>query len=448
MKDILNKLVLSALQDLLDERKLELEDYPINIRETKDKVHGDFSSNIALIIAKSLGLNSLDVAEAIASKIKISKEIKKIEVAAPGFINFFVKQTTHSEILDEIYAKKDKYGAVPNKKKLKVLIEYVSSNPTGPLHIGHGRGAIFGSVLANLLSFVGFKVDEEYYINDQGRQLDVLTLSVWLRYLIRHGIKIGMAKGTYQGVYVVEIAKYLDEKRIDAVPSSKEIITLEEEIKISIDEPGLDRLIALSKDLLGNKFKKIKTLALNAVMEGIKEDLKSCGVHHNKWFNETSLYKKNKNKNALVLDAINLLTSENLTYKKDAALWFKSTTFGDDKDRVLQRANGEYTYFASDIAYHKDKYNRDYDKIINVWGSDHHGYLPRVKAAISGMGLDIEKLEVSFIQFANLIRKGEKVSMSTRTGDFVTLSELIREASSDATRFFLYKQKGRSAFRF
>ncbi len=417
---IIDQLTL-IVQSILKESDISNSDYKIRLQENKDKKHGDYASNIAMILAKDLSLNSKDLADQISNEFPLDNQILKVEVAGPGFINFFVSKETHAQVLNAIDLKKEKYGH--SKKKLgKVLIEYVSSNPTGPLHVGHGRGAVFGSVLAKLLRAAGHEVDEEYYVNDYGRQMNILTVSVWLRYLQNSNKEIIMSDLGYQGEYIKLIAE----------------VSL---LKVQKDESDIDSLISFMQKTLADGFLEIRSFALDNMLNLIKEDLDKFGVNHNLWFFESSLYREDKGNKSKANEAISKLTSNNFVYEEDGALWFKSSEFKDDKDRVLQRSNGEYTYFSSDVAYHLDKYNRAYDRIINIWGSDHHGYLPRVRAAMEASGKDTEKLEVVFIQFANLIRNGEKISMSTRSGEFISLKELLEEVTSDAARFFYINRK-------
>ena len=437
---IIDQLTL-IVQSILKESDISNSDYKIRLQENKDKEHGDYASNIAMILAKDLSLNSKDLADRISNEFPLDNQILKVEVAGPGFINFFVSKETHAQVLNAIDLKKEKYGH--SKKKLgKVLIEYVSSNPTGPLHVGHGRGAVFGSVLAKLLKAAGHEVDEEYYVNDYGRQMSILTVSVWLRYLQNSNEEIIMSDLGYQGDYIKLIAEGLvKENKEKYLLSSEEHESIMSLLKVQKDESDIDSLISFMRKTIANGFLEIRSFALDNMLNLIKEDLDKFGVNHNLWFFESSLYREDKGNESKANEAISKLTSNNFVYEEDGALWFKSSEFKDDKDRVLQRGNGEYTYFSSDVAYHLDKYNRAYDRIINIWGSDHHGYLPRVRAAMEASGKDTEKLEVVFIQFANLIRKGEKISMSTRSGEFISLKELLEEVTSDAARFFYINRK-------
>ena len=445
MKEELKKSLNQALKSLEKEHNVILSKTKIEIKENKEKEFGDFSSNLALVLSKELSKPPKDIAEMLLKELGEKDFIDRMEIAGPGFINFFLSHASRTEILRIINKEKNKFGFSTKKKAEKdsVLIEYVSSNPTGPLHVGHGRGAAFGSVLASILKATGHQVDEEYYVNDQGRQTEILSLSVWLRYLEIFNQVSLFPNNCYQGAYIESLAKELEKDKDKKFCVDKE---LEKEISqlLSLDltEEELDNLIAKSKELLKKGFKEITTFALENILQNIERDLKAFGVEHNKWFKESSMFSTSRTNRSLIGEALDSLKSKKKLYEKDGALWFQSTDFGDEKDRVVKRENGATTYFASDIAYHANKFNRGYSKIINVWGADHHGYLPRVKAAMSALGEDTDKFEVIFIQFANLIRGGKKLSMSTRAGEFISLNELIEEVTSEAARFFFINRKG------
>ena len=439
-QNIINQLKL-IVDEIIKESDFSDINYKIRLQENKDKEHGDYASNIAMILAKNLSTNPKNLAEQISKDFPLDDDILKVEVAGPGFINFFVSEATHAEVLKKIDSEKVKYGH-SKQKAGKVLIEYVSSNPTGPLHVGHGRGAVFGSVLASLLTAAGHEVDEEYYVNDYGRQMGILTVSIWLRYLQNSSENISMSALGYQGDYVKLIAEELLKDNKDKyLLSENDHDNILPILKVQKDEKDIDSLISFMQKTLGEGFLEIRSFALDNMLDSIKSDLNNFGVEHNLWFFESSLYVKEKDKPSKTDKAISNLSSNNFVYEKDGAIWFKSSELKDDKDRVLQRSNGDHTYFSSDVAYHLDKYNRSYDRIINIWGSDHHGYLPRVRAAMEASGMDTNKLEVVFIQFANLVRNGEKISMSTRSGDFITLSELMNEVTPEAARFFYINRK-------
>ncbi len=440
MKNDLIRILKTVLKQIGEENGIDFSNKKVSIQENKEKSHGDYASNLAMVIAKDLSQTPREVAEKICSLLPSEEWIEKVNIAGPGFINFYLKKDTHNEILLLIEESGRDFGRNNSGNGERVLIEYVSSNPTGPLHVGHGRGAAFGSVLSELLRCAGYKVDEEYYVNDHGRQMNILTISIWLRYLHQNGQELKFSKKGYQGVYVEQLAKQLAEEKGTKYNLKENESDLLELLEAQETEEDLDRLIGWGKLFLKENFEEIREFSLREIMSSIKEDLKLFGVNHNLWFNESSMY-SNKIDLPDIDKSIKLLSESGFLYEKEEALWFKSTEFGDDKDRVVKRANSDNTYFASDISYHLDKYDRGYDRIINVWGADHHGYLPRVSAAMEALGKSRDKLEVVFIQFANLLRNGEKVSMSTRGGEFIPLIELIEEVSSEAARFFYINRK-------
>ena len=440
MKNDLIRILKTVLKQIGEENSIDFSNKKVSIQENKEKSHGDYASNLAMVIAKDLSQTPREVAEKICSLLPSEGWIEKVNIAGPGFINFYLKKDTHNEILLLIEESGRDFGRNNSGNGERVLIEYVSSNPTGPLHVGHGRGAAFGSVLSELLRCAGYKVDEEYYVNDHGRQMNILTISIWLRYLHQNGQELKFSKKGYQGVYVEQLAKQLAEEKGTKYNLKENESDLLELLEAQETEEDLDRLIGWGKSFLKENFEEIREFSLREIMSSIKEDLKLFGVNHNLWFNESSMY-SNKIDLPDIDKSIKLLSESGFLYEKEEALWFKSTEFGDDKDRVVKRANSDNTYFASDISYHLDKYDRGYDRIINVWGADHHGYLPRVSAAMEALGKSRDKLEVVFIQFANLLRNGEKVSMSTRGGEFIPLIELIEEVSSEAARFFYINRK-------
>lgn len=346
----------------------------------------------------------------------------------------------------EVLAKGADFGRGANKG-VKVQVEFVSANPTGPLHVGHGRGAAYGASLSDVLAFAGYDVTREYYVNDAGRQMDILALSTWLRYLAFFGIEIPFPPNAYQGDYVIDMGRDMRDAHQDrfAQVTVEQILAgtpglppsdrKDDESKQQREE-HLDALIANAKKLLGDDYGWVHGFALNEQLGDGRDDLGEFGVRFDKWFSEQSLFDT-----GLVERAVSRLEQQGHIYLQDGAKWFRSTAFGDEKDRVVQRENGLYTYFASDIAYHLNKYERGFDRIIDIWGADHHGYIPRVKGAIAALGLDPAKLEVALVQFAVLYRDGQKTSMSTRSGEFVTLRELRREVGNDACRFFYVLRK-------
>ena len=439
MKDNIKKTLSEILEDLYSQVEPEIKNLKISIQDNKEKEHGDLATNIAMVLAKPLKKNPKEIAEEIKQNFVLDEKIIKIEVAGPGFLNFFLSKDSHGEILEQIQKENKDFGKSGSKQS-KVLIEYVSSNPTGPLHVGHGRGAVFGSVLSSLLEEAGFEVDQEYYVNDFGRQMNILATSVWIRYCQLFSSEIKMMQQGYQGDYLLPVAKNLKEEKSDSLFKIEESL-IQKLNSEDQDDEFTDQLVESLRVILKEEFQYIREFALSEILHLIKADLEQCGVHHNAWFSESSLYGNDGNTDSKVDGSIEELKSRGFIYEEGGAIWFKSSSLGDDKDRVLKRGNGEYTYFASDVAYHLDKYDRGYDRVINVWGSDHHGYLPRVRAAMDACDRDINKLEVIFIQFANLVKAGKKVSMSTRSGDFITLNELMNEVTTEAVRFFYINRK-------
>ena len=439
MKDNIKKTLSEILEDLYSQVEPEIKNLKISIQDNKEKEHGDLATNIAMVLAKPLKKNPKEIAEEIKQNFVLDEKIIKIEVAGPGFLNFFLSKDSHGEILEQIQKENKDFGKSSSKQS-KVLIEYVSSNPTGPLHVGHGRGAVFGSVLSSLLEEAGFEVDQEYYVNDFGRQMNILATSVWIRYCQLFSSEIKMMQQGYQGDYLLPVAKKLKDEKSDSLFKIEESL-IQKLNSEDQDDEFTDQLVENLRVILKEEFQYIREFALSEILHLIKADLEQCGVHHNAWFSESSLYGNDGSTDSKVDGSIEELKSRGFIYEEGGAIWFKSSSLGDDKDRVLKRGNGEYTYFASDVAYHLDKYDRGYDRVINVWGSDHHGYLPRVRAAMDACDRDINKLEVIFIQFANLVKAGKKVSMSTRSGDFITLNELMNEVTTEAARFFYINRK-------
>ena len=429
MKKQIQELIAQSLQSL------ELEQANITVENTRDTSHGDFATNIAMVMAKVAKTNPRQLAENIISHLPESDIIEKTEIAGPGFINFFLKGNTHQSIITEILDKADSYGDSNIGNNTPTLIEFVSANPTGPLHIGHGRGAAYGAVVANLLKKAGYAVSCEYYINDAGRQMDILAVSVWLRYLQLNEQDIPFPENAYQGDYINDIAAALLDSHNDKfVTSVNELLPLfkEEDAELKIDG-----LIKHCIDVLGEEnYRLIFDEGLNTILNTIKNDLIGFGVEFDNWFSERSLVDE-----GIVKKCLNKLTDNNWVYEKDGAQWFRSSDLGDEKDRVLVRENGQATYFASDIAYHLSKVERGFEKIIDIWGADHHGYIARVKASMQAMDLSPDKLEILLVQFATLYRGKEKLQMSTRSGKFITLKELQDEVGTDATRFFYIMRK-------
>ena len=439
MKDQLQDLLNKCIQELISKGTLNEKPSKIRIDHTKDNSHGDYATNIALMLSKQAKMSPVELAKIIIDQFEQKSFIKKIEIAGPGFINFFMSQETSSSIVNEIIDQAALYGSSEIGHGKKVLLEYVSANPTGPLHVGHGRGAAYGATVSNLLRNAGFIVDNEYYVNDAGRQMDILTVSIYLRYLTICGESLRFPDNGYQGQYINDIAQVIYEASGQEFHLKSDLVF--ENVSKDGSEGGdkeihIDQLIERAKSILGDRFKAVFKVGIESILGGIKNDLAEFGVIFEKWFSEQSLIDSGLSEACIS----KLKDSKNL-YEKDGALWFKTTNYGDEKDRVVVRDNGNHTYFASDIAYHLEKLERGYDKIINVWGADHHGYIPRVKASIEALGHDPNKLEILLVQFANLYRGGSKVQMSTRSGSFVTLEDLRAEVGNDAARFFYILRK-------
>jgi arginyl-tRNA synthetase len=411
-------------------------DAPITLERPKQASHGDFASNLALQLAKPMRRSPRELAALLLAELPPSALVLKAEVAGAGFINFTLAPTAKTAVVPAVLAAGAAYGrGAP--RGVKVQVEFVSANPTGPLHVGHGRGAAYGASLADVLAFAGFEVTREYYVNDAGRQMDILALSTWLRYLAACGIEIPFPPNAYQGDYVVDMARQVLDAHQDRYARVSAAQVLAGAPPLEADKEGhLDALIVNAKHLLGEDWPYIHQHALTEQLADGRDDLEQFGVHFDRWFSEKSLFDT-----GLVERAVGELERRGHIYLQDGAKWFRSSAFGDEKDRVVQRENGLYTYFASDIAYHLNKYERGYDRIIDIWGADHHGYIARVKGAIAALGLDPTKLEVALVQFAVLYRNGQKASMSTRSGEFVTLRELRREVGDDACRFFYVLRK-------
>jgi arginyl-tRNA synthetase len=434
MKQHIEQLIQAALEQLRSDGKLAAATPVIQIDATKDKQHGDFASNIALLLAKPMQSKPRDVAAMIMAALPASANVSKVEIAGPGFINFFLTESAFHTIVPDILAAGEKFGLVNIGKGKKVLVEFVSSNPTGPLHVGHGRHAAYGSIVADLLSAVGYDVYREYYVNDAGRQMDILATSVWLRYLDALGETIPFPTNGYKGSYVNDIAAEIKAQhgKDFAAPAAKVLAELPLDAPAGDKELYIDAVIARAHEILGEKnYEIIFNAALNGILADIRNDLEEFGVHYENWFSERELVKSD------VVDRMfERLKSQDLAYVREGALWFRSTNFNDEKDRVLERANGQRTYFANDLAYHINKFERGFDTAIDIFGSDHHGYIPRMKAGLTGFGIAEDKLTYLLVQFVTLYRGGEQAQMSTRSGSFVTLRELRDEVGNDAARFF------------
>jgi len=400
---VIKKKISELIEDTVREIWGEIGEIKFEIEKPKREIYGDYATNVALVLKGKLNIPPLEIAEKIVSKLRKKTSIfSKIEAVSPGFINFWISPEYYTENLKKILELKEKYGSLNLGKGKKVLVEFVSANPTGPLHIGHGRGAAYGDALARILDFTGYKVVKEYYINDKGTQMNILGESVYLRAKELSGEKIDFPEDYYKGKYIYDIAK-------EALKLYPELLSLEKERAVEI----------------------CRELAIKLILEDIKKDLENFRVFYDNWYSEKNLYKSGK-----VEKVLKLLKEKELIYEKEGALWFRSTLFGDEKDRVVVRSNGETTYFTGDIAYHYEKFQeRNFDIAVNVWGADHHGYVDRLKAALQAFGIDPERLKVILIQMVNLVEGGEIKSMSTREGEFLELKELIKKVGVDATRF-------------
>ncbi len=409
----------------------------IEFARPKQASHGDYSCNLAMQLAKPLHQNPRDIAALLIKAMPASPYLEKIEIAGAGFINLFLKTSAKQQFPRHALESVTKFGHSDNGVGKRIQVEFVSANPTGPLHVGHGRGAAFGASLANVLTAAGFSVEREYYINDAGRQMDILALSTWLRYLELNGATIAFPGNAYQGEYVRDMARLIYKAHGNRYLHQPDLLFAD--IPPALDdasEARLDGLIAKAKKLLGQDYAYIHNFVLTEQLGDCRNDLMEFGVVFDTWFSEQSLFDS-----GMVAHVVQLLEQKNYLYQQDGAKWFRSSDFGDEKDRVVQRANGEFTYFASDIAYHLNKFERGFDRAIDVWGADHHGYIQRVKGALQALALDPAKLEVALVQFAVLYRDGKKTSMSTRSGEFVTLRELRQEVGNDAARFFYVLRK-------
>ena len=436
MKTHIRSLLEHALAALRDEGELAIDPLPaIPVERSRRDGHGDFASPVALALARVARRKPHEIAERIAARLPASDSIASVDIAGPGFINFTVATQAYAAVVRRILVSGPRSEGVALGGGRRVQVEFVSANPTGPLHVGHGRGAAYGATLANILEAAEFDVQREYYVNDAGRQMHILALSVWLRYLERLGARVAFPSNGYRGEYIRDIAAALErdaggdlavdgETLMDGVPP--------DEPAGGDKEAHVDALIARARTLLGpRRYEQVFALARDMGVDDIRSDLEEFGVVYDEWFSERSLVDAGD-----VQAVVNRLRERGHVYERDGALWFRSTEFGDEKDRVVVRENGESTYFASDIAYAANKFDRGFERAIYVWGADHHGYIARVKAAVEALGYAPEAVEILIVQFANLYRGGERVQMSTRSGEFVTLRELRNEVGADAARFF------------
>lgn len=446
----------SQLQALLDNALQQLQQQQViptdwvnksTLERTRDNSHGDWASNLAMVAAKAAGLKPRDLAQKIVDALPNNAVISKIDIAGPGFINFYLQAQAEFAVLNTILEQKEQFGCSQYGQQQKVQVEFVSANPTSSLHVGHGRGAAYGMTVANLLEAIGYQVEREYYVNDAGRQMAILATSTFLRYLQLNGAEFKFPSNGYKGDYIFDIAKTViaahgtqwqqDINAIFADVPADEVKNDAGEVISGDKEAHIDGLIDNSRRLLGAEgYNVFFRAALDSILDDIKDDLAGFGVTYDQWFSEKTLADDGS-----IERVVKRLQDNGFIYEKGGALWFKSTDFGDEKDRVVVRDNGQATYFASDIAYHLNKYERGLDKIVNIWGADHHGYITRVKAAITALGLDANKLDVLLVQFVTLWRSGEQVQMSSRSGQFITLRELREEVGNDAARFYYITRK-------
>lgn len=404
MKQIISKWIAAALERAALAEGFTLDSVPpVEVDEPKLTAHGDYSTNIAMVLASRLKMAPRKIAEAICDHIDDPTGfLDRTEIAGPGFINFFLRNQAFYPVLREIHEAGSDYGGSDLGAGQRVQVEFVSANPTGPLHVGHGRGAAVGDTVANILARVGFDVQREYYVNDSGRQIRTLGRSVYLRYLEEDGQAVDFPEDCYQGRYIKDLASAVRRERGEELA-------------------GADEAAAI--DICAR-------YAASAILTGIRDDLDAFGVRFDRWFSEQGLYDDDK-----VAAAIDGLRKRGIVYEADEALWFRTSDYGDEKDRVVVRRTGETTYFASDIAYHIDKFERGFERVIDVWGADHHGYIPRMTAAVAAAGREPDRFGVILVKLVNLLRAGEPVAMSTRAGEFVTLREVIDEVGRDAARF-------------
>ncbi len=410
----LKTLVRGALEAIAAEKGVDPASIgDIHFERPRQENHGDWATNAAMQYCKLMHCAPRALAEDVAGRLGADRRIRSIEVAGPGFINFYLSNSWMGDIVRDVFSARENYGRVDIGRGRKAQVEFVSANPTGPLHVGHGRGAAVGDVTGNILSFAGWDVEKEYYVNDAGLQMNILGRSTQSRYfeLLGHPEKFPFPDESYKGHYIYDIAQEI------------------------IDARGGEFLNQPLEDSLPF----FKTYAANRILGDIKDELKHFGVTFDNFFSEKSLYDR-----GLVPSAVQTLRERGHLYEKDDALWFRTTEYGDDKDRVLMRSNGVPTYFASDIAYHKEKFDRGFERVIDVWGADHHGYVPRMKAAIEALGGDPKNFSILLIQFVNLLRDGEPVKMSTRSGQFVPLQDVVDEVGADAARYYFLMRRSDS----
>jgi len=427
--DVINNEVENFLSSIINNKK--------NINSVMEKCStaisddlskGHITTNVCMIAASILKVNPKKLADDLKIRLEEINKFDKVETAGPGFINISLKREDFASIINLINKSKNSFGSSKVGKENKVQIEFVSANPTGPLHVGHGRGAAYGDAIARILESTGASVEKEYYVNDAGRQIDILTASVILK-LIKNDINNYFPVNAYKGEYIDEIGKKLGQEiNVDDFKSLSTSVYKDPEEEI-------DNIIYELEKLNKESWNLIKNLSLKEIVKSIEDDLKAFNVNFDKWFYESSMGKVD-DETSDIATSINKLKKDGHAYEKDKAIWLNTDISGDDKHRVLVRDNGKTTYFASDVAYHKNKIDRGFDKLINVWGADHHGYIKRIEASIENLGSSKNKLVVKLVQFANLFKDGKKIKMSTRSGEFFTLKNLIEDIGSDAARFY------------
>ncbi|WP_435100973.1 arginine--tRNA ligase [Arhodomonas sp. AD133] len=441
MKQQLAQLVEQAIATLKADGALPADlELDVQIERGRGEGHGDFATNTAMRLAKPAKRPPREIAQALVEALPAHEHVERVEIAGPGFINFFLTADAAFDVVRRIHREAEIFGRGHVGAGRRILVEFVSANPTGPLHVGHGRGAAFGSALANLLATAGFDVHREYYVNDAGRQMDILAVSVLLRYLEVCGESPRFPDNGYRGDYIRDIAADLHRRDGDAyrVDTAALMADLPPDAADGGDkEQHVDALVVRARELLGEtRYRAVHQAALDAILADIRDDLAEFSVTFDRWFSERSL-----TDDGAVARTIERLQEAGHLYEENGALWFRATAFGDDKDRVVRRADGLTTYFASDIAYHLDKFERGFDQLIDVFGADHHGYMARVRASLEAFGYPADRLEFRLVQFAILYRGSERLSMSTRSGEFVTLRELRDEVGRDAARFFYVMRK-------
>ena len=436
MKTLIEKLLTQALAALPEDLvPSNARDSAIEVENTRDPQHGDFATNLAMRVAKATRQNPRKLAEALVRALPASPAVAKVDIAGAGFINFFLSPDAYHAEIARVLEEGPRYGRSNVGAGQRVQVEFVSANPTGPLHVGHGRHAAFGASVANLLDAVGYRTEREYYINDAGRQMEILAVSTWLRYLEHCGERFAFPANGYRGEYIVAIGQQLAATEGQGLRhGAAEVFK-----GLPPDEPQggdkdiyIDAVIARARLLIGDAaFRRVLDLALSGILSDIRDDLAEFGVTFDCWFSERSL-----SDNGSIDRAIDALKKAGHAYMKDGALWLESTDYGDEKDRVMVRENGIKTYFASDIAYVFNKLERGFDHLLYIWGADHHGYIARLRAGLVALGGPAESFEVRLVQFVSLFRGGEKAQMSTRSGEFITLRDLRKEVGNDAARLF------------